>query len=144
MRISALVLGFSGGAYVMWKVASPLPDALPSCLAAADCAPPPAVTAPPMTPLPPPPLPQGLRVVLYDPALEPLSRMADARPHILGWISSEDAGGAEGVTAVDGSEPAAPARFRIVGLGQAGAQGACAVFDGRKLQCVAILKPQEE
>lgn len=132
MRISALLIGFSAGAYLMWRVVEPTPVLPPSCLTDPACVVPQAIVA--ATTAPPR---QNLKVVLYDPATDPSFEM-EADP-----FSGPGVG--DGLTISDRLDrPALPTGFRFVGLARPDARGVCAVFDGRKLQCVALLQPGDE
>jgi hypothetical protein len=132
MRMLTLLFGFAIGAFLMWKVA-PAPAAVPACAFAQGCTPA-AAGAPPA----------GLRVVVYDPLAEPNPEGGDTSPHFPGWSSAET-DGIRGPARAAASPPARPAaRFRLVGLGHPGAQGACAVLDGRRLRCLALFDPAAE
>lgn len=128
MRISALLVGFSVGAYAMWKVAAPLPDMPPPCAIEAPCAVPQA--APVARPAPR----QDLRVVVYDPATDPSPRMEQ--------VVSRDR---DGLTASDRLDaPVQPAGFRLVAMNRPDANGVCAVLDGETVRCVGFLDPRPD
>lgn len=136
MRISGLVLGFSVGAYLMWRVVTPTLVVPASCSPASDCSvasvlPAAAVDRP------------GLQVVLYDPATEPRTSVRGNEMHIPGWTSSE-ASTADRPGDGFGPEADRPQGLAIVGLGQPDARGVCAVLDGRSLGCVAFMNPNEK
>lgn len=86
-----------------------------------------------------------LRVVLYNPGDEPRIDAA-AAPYITGWTSSEDDATLSTAALSTADMPMArgPALFEVVGLGRAGATGACVVMQGRELRCVALLDPAAE
>ncbi|WP_426051749.1 hypothetical protein [Brevundimonas sp. SL161] len=138
MRVSGLLLGFSVGVYLMWKVAVPAPDAPLSCSVAPDCA---VATggSPDATPAAQP----GLRVVVYDPAIEPRDR-AHEGPHSPGWTSAEDTSLADRPVFPPAANVIPLPRFRIVGLDQANAHGACAVLGERKLGCLGLTNLGEQ
>ena len=132
MRLLTLLFGFSIGAFLIRAVA-PGPVASPSCQAGPDC-------GVERTAAPAP----GLRVVLYDPFAEPKPEEENPEPHFPGWSSAEDAGISERSEWPARPRLSSPTGLRLVGLGQPGAQGACAVLNGKRLRCVALLTPADE
>lgn len=138
MRISGLVLGFSAGAYLVWKVAIPTPDAPVSCSVAADC---PVANAASLNTTPAEQ--SDLRVVVYDPATEPRARVHEGS-HIPGWTSAEEASLTHRLAVSPVSEGTPLPRLRIVGLDQANAHGACAVLGERKIGCLALTNLSEK
>ena len=138
MRVSGLLLGFAAGAYLLWKVAIPAPDAPLSCSVAPDCP-----VAPAASPDTPPATQADLRVVVYDPATEPRDRANDGL-HIPGWTSSEETSLADRVVVSPASEVIPLPRLRIVSLDQANAHGACAVLGERKLGCLGLTNLGEQ
>lgn len=130
MRISALVIGFSAGAYLMWRVAAPMPTTLPPCSADSSCKVQQAAAAPALTE----PVRQDLRVVLYDPATDPSPRTERFARHEIDGLTLSDRLDA----------PAEPVGFHFASLKRSDARGVCAVFDGKTLQCVAIINPDAE
>ena len=122
MRRLTLVLSFSAGAWLMWTMAPPLAAVAPAAAAEAGSG-----------------LRPAMRVVLYDPHLEPVRH--NARPAVAGWSSAEAA-----VEGPPGSvTPASSDRagLQVAGLGRPGARGACAVFNGKTLHCVALFAPMD-
>jgi len=138
MRVSGLLLGFSIGVYLMWKVAMPSPDASLSCSVAPDCAV--ATAASPDTARA---AQAGLQVVVYDPETEPRDRTHDGS-HIPGWTSSEETSVADRPVVSPASDVIPLPRFRLVGLDQANAHGACAVLGERKLGCLGLTNLGEQ
>ncbi|OYX57051.1 MAG: hypothetical protein B7Y86_09985 [Brevundimonas subvibrioides] len=138
MRVSGLLLGFSAGVYLMWKVAVPSPDASLSCSVAPDCAV--ATAASPDTARA---AQAGLQVVVYDPETEPRDRTHDGS-HIPGWTSSEETSVADRPVISPASDVIPLQRLRIVGLDQANAHGACAVLGERKLGCLGLTNLGEQ
>ncbi|MFN3537698.1 MAG: hypothetical protein ACK4Y4_09650, partial [Brevundimonas sp.] len=65
MRILPLLLGFSGGAYLMFQLTTQAPAPPPACSLDSVC------EAEGVTAAPSSPPRKGLRVVVYDPVLEP-------------------------------------------------------------------------
>lgn len=140
MRTASIVIIMGAGAYVVWKLGNPLPALADSCRDHTDCARAvPAASSEARLP--------GLRVELYDPAMEPLPR--DGNPEAgPAWISSAEspwiveARGGGGRP--PGAVPVTPVTFRLAGLGQPGASGVCLVRDGGKRRCVAFIGAQDE
>ena len=133
MRILTLLIGFSAGAYLMLRLTTAMPVQPPVC-------PPDSVCAVQDSRAPPPR--QGLRVVVYDPALEPWSpsEPTEESAHLEARL-------AENHLPVDGSRSAertgliTPPKLAIVPLAEPDAQGLCAALNGRRLHCVALLNP---
>jgi hypothetical protein len=140
MRIASIIISMGAGAYVVWQLGNPVPVLVESCRDNTNCA---AAlpTAAAEARLP------GLRVELYDPAMEPRLRDAAAETGPV-WISSAEtpwivaAGGRGGPP--PGPGPVAPATFSLAGLGQPGASGICLVRDGGKRRCVAFIGAHDE
>ncbi len=132
MRLLTLLIGFSIGAFLIRAVA-PAPVAIPSCQTGPGCGVDGTVAPAP-----------GLRVVLYDPFAEPKPEQDNPAPHFPGWSSAEDAGIAERSERPARPRLSSPTGLRLVGLGQPGAQGACAVLNGKRLRCLALLTPGDE
>jgi len=126
MRIASMMIGLAVGSYITWRTVVPLPEADP-CGFDPNC-------AVPSRPIPSSDLArEGLRIALYDPAVEPESDGAYAtwRP------PAEPALGREAVRA-DSSG------FRVTRFGQAGAQGLCLALDGERRRCVALIHANDE
>lgn len=138
MRVSGLLLGFAAGAYLMWKVAVPAPDAPLSCSVAPDCP-----IAPATSPGTTPSAQAGLQVVVYDPETEPRDRTHDGS-HIPGWTSSEETSLADRAVVSPASDMIPLPRLRIVSLDQANAHSACAVLGERKLGCLGLTNLGEQ
>lgn len=136
MRITGLVLGFSVGAYLMWRVATPTLVPPAPCGATPDCS---VASIRPAAEVERP----GLQVVVYDPAIEPRARAVGDETHFPGWTSSE-ASIAERPGDAFGPEARRPAGLAIVGLGQPDARGVCAILEGRNLGCLALVNPGEK
>jgi hypothetical protein len=132
MRLLTLLFGFSVGAFLMRAVA-PAPDAIPSCQTEPGCG-----VGGTAAPAP------GLRVILYDPFAEPKPEEENPEPHFPGWSSAEDAGISGRSEWPARPRLSSPTGLRVEGLGQPGAQGACAVLNGKRLRCVALLTPEDE
>lgn len=136
MRIVNLLIGLSVGAYIAWKVVSPLPVPANPCLDSMECARPSPRPAPSVVPGP------GLRIELYDPAMEPRRRYEDEAPHPA-WISSAE------IDALAAPGTDAPARrqglgFTVTGLQTPGGQGLCLVPDHGPRRCVAFTAHHRE
>ena len=136
MRITGLVLGFSVGAYLMWRVATPTLVPPAPCGLAPDCS---VASIRSAAEVERP----GLQVVVYDPAIEPRIRTSGDEMHIPGWTSLE-AATADRPEDDFGPEAERPPGLAIVGLGQPDARGICAVLNGRSLGCVALINPGEK
>lgn len=134
MRIFPLVLGFSMGAFLMWKVMPPVPVTLSQCEAGWTCAV--AGTVPSArTPRP------ALRIVLYDPLTDPRPEIDNPYPLTSEGSPTEPPPILDASRGADPPIPSDTPRLQIVGLGQSGAHGACAAFANRRLYCVARLNP---
>lgn len=125
---------------MIWKLGNPLPVLVDSCRDNTGC-----VRAIPVASsearLP------GLRVELYDPAMEP--RLGDENPEAGPvWISSAESpwivDARDGAGPPSGPVPATPVSFSVAGLGQPGASGICLVRDGGKRRCVAFIGAPHE
>lgn len=117
MRLPTMILGFSIGAFLMWKVAVPVADASVACDGGRACTSPDTVAA--AAPLED--RGQGLRIVVYDPhsQAEPLGETA---PAALDWVS-----------------PDAPPANALPAPASPNGRGACAVVLGRELGCLAFV-----
>lgn len=123
MRILILLLGFSAGAYLMLRLTMEMPVPPRACLADASCVVGELMATPSPAPRP------GLRVEVYDPALEP-------------WPSGEIHEPARLVTPLaEDVRPIALPRVEIVPLGRPDAHGVCAAVNGKRLHCVALFDP---
>lgn len=125
---------------MIWKLGNPLPAPADSCRDNTDCAEA-APVASSEARLP------GLRVELYDPAMEPPLRDENREagpvwisPAESPWIVEARGGGGHPTGAI----PVTPVTFRLTGLGQPGASGVCLVRDGGKRRCVAFIGAQDE
>ena len=136
MRITGLVLGFSVGAYLMWRVVTPTLVPPAPCGATPDCS---VASIRSAAEVERP----GLQVVVYDPAIEPGTRAGGSEMHIPDWTSPE-ASTAERPEDDFGPEAERPPGLAIVGLDQSDARGVCAVLNGRSLGCVALINPGEK
>ncbi|MFN3816146.1 hypothetical protein [Brevundimonas sp.] len=136
MRILTLLIGVSAGAYMMLRLTTAMPDPARSCLPDLVCAVGESLSTPAEPSRP------GLRVVVYDPVLEPRERPGVSRTtDDLAWRSDDVV---TGHLAVARTEADSPSGFRILPMGQPGARGVCAAFDGRRLHCLALLNPPFE
>lgn len=127
--VRTLLLVFCVAGYLTWRLASPIP--VDVCRPGPECDAPVAAVAPPA----------GLRVVLYDPGKETPAADATAAPYLAGWTSAE---GDAVSSAAEAPAARGPAVFEVVGLGRPGAAGACAVWRGRELRCIALFDPEDE
>lgn len=141
MRIMPVLIGVAVGVYVTWKVAAPLPASANSCLDSTDCGRPPVEVAASEA------APPGLRIALYDPALEPERRYDSHKPDAA-WTSSAEA--APVVPDIDGrlGSVAAGLRqavdFKLAPLDRPGAHGLCLVPEYGKRRCVAFIAARQE
>lgn len=137
MRIFPLVLGFSMGAFLMWKVMPPIPVMLSPCEAGRNCA---VAGTVPLAAAPRP----GLRIVLYDPLIDPRPEIDTPYPPISEWSPTEPPPIRDASQRADSPIASDTPRLQILGLGQSGAHGACAAVNGKRLYCVALLDPVAE
>lgn len=140
MRIVTIAIGFGVGAYVVWKLGDPSEVLLESCRGQTDC-----VAAAPVA-VSEARLP-GLRVQVYDPAIEPRRRNENDDPGPVRISLAETPWILDGLGG-DGSPPgpisASPFNVSLTGLGQPGAHGVCFALDGGKRRCVAFIPERDE
>lgn len=136
MRIMSIVISLGVGGYVLWKLGNPLPFLLNSCLDKVACeATASAAASDARRP--------GLRVELYDPALE--SRLGIKAENDVPFriSSSEYLWIEDGVD--NGHRPprgslSRRANLRLEGLGQPGAHGVCLIQEGGHRRCIAVIQ----
>lgn len=133
MRTLTLLLCFSCGAILMWTLAPPLHDRLFACAAEASCAES-EVASPPLV------LRRDLKIVLYDPRLEP--RPQAAGPYFPGWSSAEVPSDAAFSPKSDALVSPSQPRLQLASLKRPGARGVCATIGVRVLSCLAFWNPE--
>ena len=131
MRILTKTIGVAGGAYITWKLISPLPVSAYPCGDNTACTGPsvPVAAAEVLRP--------DLRIALYDPATGPPRQYENEAPHAT-WISSADSASVGEMPRPGAAVPRQTASVTVTGLGQPGARGFCLVMDGGKRRCVAF------
>lgn len=132
MRTLTLLLCFSCGAFFMWTLAPPVRDRLSQCGAEAGCAGS-DIAGPPLA------LRENLKIVVYDPRLEP--RPQASEPYFPGWSSAEAPFDTAPLPESDALAGPGKPRFQLAGLTRPGARGVCAMFGGRVLSCLAVGSP---
>ncbi len=137
MRVITKTIVVAVGAYIAWKLISPINASAFPCGDNTACAGPfiPVAAAEVLRP--------DLRIALYDPATGPPRRYENEAPHAA-WISSAESASVGETPRPGAAVPRQTASVTVTGLGQPGARGFCLVMDGGKRRCVAFTTAQVE